>query len=326
MTAVAQPELTLTLNRASVVESAGADAATLTIARSGPPSNNPITIQLSSNDNSEITVPATATIAPGTSSVTVPVTAVDDTLLDGSQTVTLTASAASTVSDSITMTVTDEESLTATFTAESIREDAAAGSFFLTVSRSNTDTSAALTVALLGNAPEQFTLPLSIVIPAGQQTIQVPVVPINDSIAEAPFTAKIRFVATGYVQPTAILLLIDDETPKFQNPEDIYDVSNDGVVTPLDALRIINAIARRPRGTAQLDPNVDSFGDNFVDVSGDYLLTALDALRVVNEIARRRNPPLSSGEAALQTASAEMMNRLSVQDEALTTLTESSIF
>ncbi len=196
VSATAPPELTLTLNRSSVVESGGADAATLTIARSGATSNNPITVQLSSNDTSEITVPATVVIPAGTSSVTVPVTAVDDNLLDGSQTVTLTASAPSTVGDSMTLTVTDEESLTATLTAASIREDAAADSFFMTVARSNTDTNAALTVSILGNDPTQFTMPLTIVIPAGQQSVQLPIVPVNDTIAELQYTARFRLVAT----------------------------------------------------------------------------------------------------------------------------------
>ncbi len=284
----APPQISLSLNRATIVEDAGADAATLTITRSGPAPTSDITIQLTSSDTSELTLPSTAILRAGTTSVSVAINAVDDNLLDGSQSVTINASSAASASNSIDISVTDAESLTASFSGDSIREDAAANSFQLTITRSNTDTTSPLTVAVLGNVASQITVPTSIVIPAGQRSVQVAVTPINDDRAELTATLNYQFTAAGYTQATASLQLIDDEKPKFQNPNDVYDVDGSGIVTPLDALRVINAIARRDRGNAQLNPDVDSFGTNFVDVSGDYLLTPLDALRVINEFARRK--------------------------------------
>ena len=50
-------------------------------------------VNLSSNDTGEATVPATVTITGTNASATFDVTGQNDTLLDGTQTVTLTASA-----------------------------------------------------------------------------------------------------------------------------------------------------------------------------------------------------------------------------------------
>ena len=59
------------------------------------------------------------------------------------------------------------------------------------------------------------------------------------------------------------------------------DVSRDGIVSALDALRVINALARSEGGSAAPADNVG----NFIDVNQDGSGTALDALRVINRLA-----------------------------------------
>ena len=49
------------------------------------------------------------------------------------------------------------------------------------------------------------------------------------------------------------------------NPLQRFDVSRDGIVSPLDALRIINAIGRSDGVTADPTNNIG----NFIDVNGD---------------------------------------------------------
>ncbi|MBI2481074.1 MAG: hypothetical protein HYV60_21295, partial [Planctomycetia bacterium] len=77
---------------ASVAENAGATATTVTIARNTGTSGA-LVVNLTSSDPSEATLPATATIPAGQASVTVALAAVDDNVMDGIQTVTITASA-----------------------------------------------------------------------------------------------------------------------------------------------------------------------------------------------------------------------------------------
>ena len=73
----------------------------------------PLTVQLSSSDATEATVPAIVTIPVGQSSTTFVISSVDDLLLDGSQRVTLSASSLGYVSTERTIDVTDQETLSA---------------------------------------------------------------------------------------------------------------------------------------------------------------------------------------------------------------------
>jgi hypothetical protein len=101
--------LNLAITPGTFVENAGASAASGTV--SIPAAlGAPLTVGLLSSDTSEVTVPASITIAAGqTSSPAFAVAAVDDPDADGSQLVTLTASAAGYTAGAVTVTVTDNE-------------------------------------------------------------------------------------------------------------------------------------------------------------------------------------------------------------------------
>ncbi|WP_016952608.1 ExeM/NucH family extracellular endonuclease [Anabaena sp. PCC 7108] len=100
--------LSLSILPNSFSEAAGISAATGTITRTG--SNlNPLAVTLSSNDTSEATVPTTVIIAAGQDSATFTVDAVDDALVDGSQNVTITASATGFSNVTTNVTVTDDD-------------------------------------------------------------------------------------------------------------------------------------------------------------------------------------------------------------------------
>jgi large repetitive protein len=73
------------------------------------------------------------------------------------------------------------------------------------------------------------------------------------------------------------------------------DVNNDGEVSPIDALQVINYLRRTPaRSSGESTVNASSVG-MFPDVNGDGQVTALDALNVINHIRRSGR---SSGESA----------------------------
>jgi hypothetical protein len=92
----------------------GSASVTGTVILSTAPAGN-VTITLSSNDTTEATVPATATILAGQTSATFTITIVNDNVLDGFQDVIITASvAAQTATD--TLTVSDNESRVLTVT------------------------------------------------------------------------------------------------------------------------------------------------------------------------------------------------------------------
>ena len=101
--------LTLAIAADSISEGAGAGATTGTVSRSGDTSGA-LTVNLASNDASEATVPASITIAAGqATSSPFNVDAVDDAVVDGTQTVTFTASASGLADSSDTVDVTDND-------------------------------------------------------------------------------------------------------------------------------------------------------------------------------------------------------------------------
>jgi len=151
------PGLTLefTVSPTSISEDAGPGSVIATIVRpTSSPISSPLVVTLTSSDVSEIMVPATVTIPAGRTSFTFPINVIDDTLLDGTQTVLITGTATIGVrlaTAQASIQVLDYETLTITTSKTSIREDAGAGAAEITITRSNTDTAPPNTFAVINN-------------------------------------------------------------------------------------------------------------------------------------------------------------------------------
>jgi large repetitive protein len=77
------------------------------------------------------------------------------------------------------------------------------------------------------------------------------------------------------------------------------DVNNDGEVSPIDALQVINYVRRTSLRASGESTVGTSRGGLFPDVNGDGQVTPLDALNVINHIRRGgRSSGRSSGESA----------------------------
>jgi hypothetical protein len=83
--------------------------------------------------------------------------------------------------------------------------------------------------------------------------------------------------------------------PPWQNAVNRFDVNNDGAMSPIDALQVINEL--NARGPRRLDPpplpGPPFSPPPFLDVSGDNFLSPIDALQVINilnELAGARPP------------------------------------
>jgi autotransporter-associated beta strand protein len=100
------PKLSLSISPGSMSENGG--TATGTVSRNNLPTGD-VLVTLSSNDTSEATVPATVLIPDGQSSVTFPITAVNDSLSDRTQTATITATSVEYAASSATINVLDDE-------------------------------------------------------------------------------------------------------------------------------------------------------------------------------------------------------------------------
>src|SRR5690606_2205327 len=96
--------------------------------------------------------------------------------------------------------------------------------------------------------------------------------------------------------------VVDSE---LQNPSSFADVNGSGEATPLDALLILNRLARAARegitGGIPVEMLLDETPRYFYDVSGNRRVEPLDALLVINEIARRSRER-ANGEGELAAA------------------------
>ncbi|XZE51488.1 dockerin type I domain-containing protein [Planctomycetaceae bacterium SH139] len=296
ITVVAGTSLNLSSSREQVSE-AGNPASILTLRRSGGLISESLQVALSSSDTSEATVPADVTFAAGETSKSVVLTPVDDNLLDGNQTVEITASVAGNNLASVGLVITDAERLTATFLDTEVLENAGEQAVRLRVSRSNTNVDESLRVTVSGGDATQLRPREEIVIPAGQQAVVVRLDVVDDTLPEPKRRVSLSVSAEGYQGDSDDVTVLDDEPLFFQNPNDPLDVNGDGKVRPIDALQIINVL-NRTGGPRMLDPLVDPAPPYF-DVSGDYLLSPIDALQIINAINRGEAEGEASDEGGL---------------------------
>jgi hypothetical protein len=93
-------------------------------------------------------------------------------------------------------------------------------------------------------------------------------------------TVTIRLTASSYQNPI----------PGFQ-----FDVTADGAISPIDALRIINLLSTR-RVSGVPVSELTTPPPDFYDVDGSGVISPLDAILVINEIARRNRLAQGVGE------------------------------
>ena len=203
------PSLELSIDRSSVAEDAGANAATITLKRIGFDPSTALFVSLSSNDTTELQLPSSVSIPAGQSSITIPVQAIDDALLDGTIRVLLTASAGSIVSNRVAVDVLDREKMLVLLSRSSFSENAGAGAATLFVSRSNTDIGQSITVQLASSDTSEVNLPSSVVIPAGSTGITVGVDAIDDALFDGSQITILTAASAGYESATVSVVVTD---------------------------------------------------------------------------------------------------------------------
>ena len=203
--------LSITLTDDQIAENAGTGATTATITRSNSNNSEELTVQLVNGDPSEVSLPASITIPANSSSVTVQIDAVDDQLLDGTQSVLLTPQANGYHELSATLAVTDVESLTITIDASHIAENDGAAATTATVSRSNTDNSLALIVDINSSDTSEATAPTTVTIPAGENSATFDVDAVDDTVLDGSQSVMFRGEAEGYLSGTDSVVVRDHE-------------------------------------------------------------------------------------------------------------------
>lgn len=203
--------LSLSIEPATFAESAGASAARGTVTRSGDTSQ-PLTVELRSSNGAEAGVPTSIVIPAGAASASFAIAAIDDALADGSQAVSISATAAGLVGASAQVTVTDNEApaLSLALSPSTWSEAAGANASVGTVSR-NTSDAGELVVMLSSSAPNLASVPQVVVIPAGQRSATFRVTAIDDAIANGSRTATITASAQGLSGASVVATVTDND-------------------------------------------------------------------------------------------------------------------
>jgi hypothetical protein len=287
ITVAAPPVLTLSVDKSTFSEAAGAGAAVLTISRPVALSNTALLVQLLSSDTSEATLPASVNLAAGVSSTTVGITAVDDALFDGSQTVEISASGANFQTARLTVTVTDFQPISLVAESTQLHEDVPSQrSTRLTIGiRSPAPTGGAL-VTLSAAPSGVITFPASVMIPTGASQVDVTVSAVDDLRPQRLRTVTLQASGVGLTSSSFQFLVNDSDPFRWTNPDPAFqmDVNDDRSVDPLDVLVIINEINQN--GSRVLDPLTD-LTPPFYDTNPDGALDPLDVLVVINKINSR---------------------------------------
>ena len=204
--------LSVAIAAASIGEADGTGATTAIVTRNTD-TTNALTVSLMSDDQSEAVVPPNVTIAAGqTSSAPFDLDAVDDAIVDGTKTVTITASATGYTDGTDTVDVTDDDvaALTVSIAAASVGESDGPAATTATVSR-NTDTTSALLVMLDSNDTSEVTVPVSVNILAGQASVDFDIDAEGDILVDGTQTVTITASASGHLDGTDTLDVTDDE-------------------------------------------------------------------------------------------------------------------
>jgi hypothetical protein len=204
--------LTLTVAPATISETDGASAAIGTVTRNTDFAAA-LTVTFTNSDPSSISIPATVEIPAGQTSATFAIGAIDNSLVDGSQDVTITAQATGLQNATALITVTDDDQpiLTLSVTPSTLSEGAGANAATGTVTR-NTPTASAQVVNLSSSDQSEIAVPATVTIPAGQASATFAIAAIEDDIADGSRVVTITASSSGFVGASAQVTVTDNDT------------------------------------------------------------------------------------------------------------------
>ena len=197
---------------ATVAENAGVLSGAGTVQLTVAPTSS-LTVTLASSNPALLQVPTSVTVPAGQTAVTFNVTLINDSLINGARTVTITPSGpAGYVLTAGTIQVTDDEvgilSLTLPTTAT---EGAGAVHGQAAVNLVNGPAGGDITIQLSSNRTDKLTVPASVIIPAGQSSAAFDLTLLDDNIIDGTQVVTITASETGWTSANASLNVLDNE-------------------------------------------------------------------------------------------------------------------
>jgi hypothetical protein len=208
-TTYALPTLGVTLP-ASTTEGAGPLANQGTVTLSSPTAIAR-TITLTSSDPTAVSVPATVTLPADQTSMAFTPTILDDTKINSTRAVTVTASATGLVAAGGVTNVADNEHTGLALAVPNLSEG---GTSTGTVSISGTLT-ANLVVALTSGTPARLTVPATATILAGATSANFTATGVENTVADGDANVTVTASASGFTNGTATATVADNDAHHF---------------------------------------------------------------------------------------------------------------
>ncbi|MDD4968723.1 MAG: CARDB domain-containing protein [Paludibacter sp.] len=223
------------------------------VTRSGDYTSD-LLVNVTNTPPGQITIPASVTIPANMSSTIFNLTAIDNTVVDGTRNVKIVVSAPSYRNDTSTIQILDNE---ATALKATLNKTVAAegDSLKLRITR-NLITSSPITVYLSTNKPNQWIFNNAATIPANDSVVVVPVYVINDNAPELNETCAITINSGGFASGSVSAMIIDDDMPELE-----FTLSNDTVQEAAGMYATYGTIKRKS-GTGNITINFSASLDN----------------------------------------------------------------
>jgi len=182
--------------------------------------NSDTVINLFSSDHSEVNIPETITIPQGENSANFDLTVVDDDIVDGTQTVTITASAAGFTSASAIIKIQDNDH-NYFFESLEIPENAIEGDNILSkvgkiTLNKNVDKN--IVISLSSDDLSEVSVPDSVIILANEQFVTFDITVIDDEIVDGTSTATITAKLSDMDSISAIINIQDNDIKNDHHP------------------------------------------------------------------------------------------------------------
>ncbi|MEP3482382.1 MAG: proprotein convertase P-domain-containing protein [Fuerstiella sp.] len=224
-----EPRLRLTTIDAVLSEADG--TALFTIARLDVEDlSQPLDVALTSSDLSELSVPLIVTIPIGEISRTFQAIVVDDDLVDGNQSVTITAADANTGapvvnSTTLDVVVADAESVNLVIDGpNAFAENVGDAATTITVSVTSVGHTEPIVVTLTNSDDSELSIPATVLIPVGESSVSFEVDAVNDGELDGDQVVNISAVAANHEAGAVQITVLDHEPPILSGPAfDIVD-------------------------------------------------------------------------------------------------------
>lgn len=210
-----QTPLLVQLSSSSVSENSGSNAVQWRVTRPAGLSSA-LEISLSASPPDALMLPSAVTLSAGQASITVPITVIDNSDVDGVRSVTLTAHAAGYSDGQSTLQILDNDRphLTLQLTPATVQEGDGPNAVIGYLTR-NASIASALEVQLSSTATDKIVPPATVTFAAGSRVATFNAASIHNSLLEGNQVVTLTASAPGFGPATESVTVIDSDVPNF---------------------------------------------------------------------------------------------------------------